>query len=87
VDINPDDAQRLGLRHGQLVRVASRRGQLEATAVITPALQRGQIFIPMHYEETNRLTLSVMDPHSRQPSYKACAVRLSQAIHPRQVAG
>ena len=84
VDINPDDAQRLGLRHGQFVCVASRRGQLDGTAVITPALQPGQIFIPMHYEETNRLTLPVVDPHSRQPSYKACAVRLSQPLDPRR---
>jgi assimilatory nitrate reductase catalytic subunit len=79
VDINPDDARRLGVKDGERVQVESRRGELQATAVLTPTVQAGQIFIPMHYEETNRLTLSVVDPHSRQPSYKASAVRLGKA--------
>ncbi len=42
-------------------------------AVLTPAVQQGQVFIPMHYDETNQLTDAVFDPYSRQPSYKACA--------------
>lgn len=39
----------------------------------------GQVFLPMHYGDTNRLTLAVFDPQSRQPSYKACAVRVEVA--------
>jgi assimilatory nitrate reductase catalytic subunit len=42
-------------------------------------VQPGQVFLPMHYEETNRLTLGHFDPHSRQPSYKNCAVRVRAA--------
>lgn len=76
VEINPLDAQRLGIAPNRLVRVSSRRGELIATAFITPQVQPGQIFIPMHYAETNRLTFAAFDPHSRQPSYKACAVQL-----------
>ena len=34
--------------------------------------------MPMHYETMNRLTFAAFDPYSRQPSYKACAVRLSK---------
>lgn len=76
VEIHPDDAEREGIpRHGRLA-VSSRRGRLEATALITPTVQSGQLFIPMHYEETNRLTLSHFDPYSHQPSYKDCAVRV-----------
>jgi assimilatory nitrate reductase catalytic subunit len=36
----------------------------------------GQVFVPMHYPEANQLTFPAFDPHSRQPAYKHCAVRL-----------
>jgi assimilatory nitrate reductase catalytic subunit len=49
---------------------------LTATVVLTSTVQPGQLFIPMHYPEVNRLTLPAFDPHSRQPSYKHCAVRV-----------
>ena len=81
VEINPRDAQRLGIAPNRPVHVRSRRGELTATAFITPQVQPGQVFIPMHYAETNRLTFAVFDPHSRQPSYKACAVQL-QPVKP-----
>ena len=74
VEMNPDDAQCFGIEDGGPVIIASRRGQLRAAARLTPTIPRGQLFIPMHFEETNLLTLSVVDPHSRQPAYKACAV-------------
>ncbi len=76
VEINPRDAQQLGIAPNSAVRVASRRGELTATAHVTPTVAPGQIFIPMHYAETNRLTFAAFDPHSRQPSYKACAVKV-----------
>jgi assimilatory nitrate reductase catalytic subunit len=44
--------------------------------VVTTAVPVGHVFLPMHNEETNRLTQAVFDPHSRQPAYKAGAVRL-----------
>ncbi len=77
VEINLADARRSGIKSGDRVRVTSQRGNLEATAFVTPTLQRGQVFIPMHYEECNRLTDAVFDPYSKQPSYKACAVALT----------
>jgi assimilatory nitrate reductase catalytic subunit len=74
--VNPKDAARIGITANSQVRVRSRRGELVAQACITPTVQLGQVYIPMHYTETNRLTLAVFDPYSRQPAYKACAVRL-----------
>jgi assimilatory nitrate reductase catalytic subunit len=59
-----------------MVVVESQRGQLEARALVTPTIGRGQLFMSMHYEVTNRLTLGHFDPYSRQPSYKDCAVRI-----------
>ena len=79
IEINPRDAERHGLRPQQMVEVRSRRGSLTARAFVTATVQPGQVFIPMHYEETNRLTFPVFDPYSRQPSYKACAVAVSPA--------
>ena len=77
VEINPQDAKRLGIRVNDLVSIASRRAEITATAFITPTVQPGQVFIPMHYPEVNELTFPAFDPHSRQPSYKASAVRIS----------
>jgi assimilatory nitrate reductase catalytic subunit len=87
IEINPRDARRLGIGACNLVSVRSRRGNLEATAVVTPATQPGQLFMPMHFEAVNRLTFPAFDPHSRQPSYKACAVSLSRAPADRSGAG
>lgn len=77
VEIHPMDAEANGIAHGDWVKVASRRGELQARASITPTVRPGQVFLPMHYEGTNRLTLKHFDPFSRQPSYKDCAVRIS----------
>jgi len=76
VEVNPGDAERLRLDGAGKVRVRSRRGELVADVFITPTVQPGQIFIPMHYDAVNQLTRSSFDPHSRQPSYKYCAVAL-----------
>jgi assimilatory nitrate reductase catalytic subunit len=81
VEIHPDDAARLALHEKGRIRVRSRRAELVADAWVTPAVQPGQVFIPMHYRELNPLTLTVVDPHSRQPSYKFCAVAL-EALPP-----
>jgi assimilatory nitrate reductase catalytic subunit len=78
VEINPRDASRLGVAAGERVTVRSRRGSCVALAFVTPTVQRGQVFLPMHFSTVNRLTFPAFDPHSRQPSYKAAAVRLER---------
>jgi assimilatory nitrate reductase catalytic subunit len=47
---------------------------MEARAYVTPTVAAGQVFVPMHYAATNRLTYASFDPYSRQPSYKYAAV-------------
>jgi assimilatory nitrate reductase catalytic subunit len=78
VEIHPSDLARLGLVANKPVAVLSRRGRIECAAVASPSVQPGHIFIPMHYDVTNKLTQTEYDPHSRQPSYKYCAVRLER---------
>src|SRR5579862_918175 len=79
VEINPLDAERLGIASGTLVAVVSRRARVEASAFIAMTVQKGQVFMPMHYAVTNELTFPSFDPFSRQPNYKACAVRVEKA--------
>ena len=78
VEIHPSDLARFGLVANKPVAVISRRGRIEGTAVASPSVQPGHLFIPMHYDVTNQLTRTEYDPHSRQPSYKYCAVRLEK---------
>jgi assimilatory nitrate reductase catalytic subunit len=78
VEINPVDATQLGIAPNSEVSIVSRRGRVSCTAFVTATVQRGQIFIPMHYGIANQLTRSEFDPHSRQPSYKYCAVRVEK---------
>jgi anaerobic selenocysteine-containing dehydrogenase len=78
VEINPTDAERLGICANETVCVASRRGQVTATAFITSTVRAGQIFIPMHYAAANQLTIPAFDRYSRQPAYKACAVSVER---------
>ncbi len=76
-EINPRDAAELGVQSGKVVRISSRRGSISVTAFVTQSVQPGQVFVPMHYEGTNQLTDAVFDPYSKQPAYKACAVRIT----------
>ena len=76
IEINPQDARSEGIRPSQDVIVESQRGRLRAKAFVTPTVQPGQVFIPMHYDATNKLTHAHFDPYSKQPSYKDCAVRV-----------
>nr|AMK59595.1 nitrate reductase [uncultured bacterium UPO76] len=78
VEIHPKDAERLEIEPETMVRVVSRRGALEARALLRETVHEGEIFIPMHAATTNRLTDAQFDPYSRQPAYKHCAVRVER---------
>jgi len=76
VELSPDDSERLGITSGEWLVVESRRGKFRARAHPTHVVRPGQVFVPMHYPEANQLTFPAFDPHSRQPAYKHCAVRI-----------
>jgi len=81
VQLNPRDAAAWGIEPDTDVFVESRRGRIRATAHITRLVRPGQVFIPMHYPDTNELTCDEFDPYSRQPSFKAAAVKVSPIEH------
>jgi assimilatory nitrate reductase catalytic subunit len=76
VELNPSDAESLEIAPNDWVLVESRRGRMKARAFVTHIVQPGQVFVPMHYARANQLTFPAFDPYSRQPAYKACAVKL-----------
>jgi assimilatory nitrate reductase catalytic subunit len=78
LELNPADARGLGVAPNDWVLVESQRGRIRAKAFVTPLVQPGHVFLPMHYDLVNQLTDAVFDPYSRQPSYKACAVRVAR---------
>ena len=79
VEINPIDARAANIRPNDLVVVESQRGAIPARAFVTHRVQPGHLFMAMHDESVNRLTLAHFDPYSRQPSYKDCAVAVRPA--------
>ncbi len=76
VELHPDDAVLLGIETGDLVDVETRRGKITVAARLLAGVGRGQLYLPMHEMGTNLLTLTCVDPYSRQPSYKHCAARV-----------
>ncbi len=78
LEISTQDARELGILPNQEVVVTSQRGSLIARAFVTPSVKSGQVFLPMHDERVNQLTFAAFDPISRQPAYKASAVRVER---------
>jgi formate dehydrogenase alpha subunit len=80
LDIHPDDATALGIMDGEVVRVRSRRGELEVKAKVTEQVVPGLVFMSFHWSETptNVLTLNEYDPISGTAEYKACAVAIER---------
>jgi len=78
IEISPADAERLGIADHEMIRVRSRRGEVEVRARVTARVSEGIVFMPMHYHEAaaNVLTIDTLDPVVKIPEYKACAVAI-----------
>lgn len=77
MEMNPDAAKSLGVEHQTYVRLTSRRGDAIVMVQLTQRVPRNMVFIPFHYHDcVNRLTLGLLDPHSRQPAFKQCSTRI-----------
>ena len=79
IEINPDLAAELEIQRGEYVRLVSRRSDAVVMATPTQRVPKNMIFLPFHFHDcANRLTLGLLDPHSRQPAYKQSAVRIEK---------
>ncbi|MEU0439111.1 MULTISPECIES: molybdopterin oxidoreductase family protein [unclassified Streptomyces] len=79
VELHPRLASRLGAAEGDLLAVESRRGRAVAPARITTAIRPDTVFMPFHWPgegRANSLTNPALDPTSRMPEFKVCAVRV-----------
>jgi nitrate reductase (cytochrome) len=79
-ELHPQDAARLGVKDGDAVRVTSRRGAETFRARVTDSARLGLVFVQMHDDRRmcNRVTNDAVDPVSRQPEFKICAVKVEK---------
>jgi assimilatory nitrate reductase catalytic subunit len=79
MEMNPDAAREQGIEHMSYVRLVSRRGDCVVLVQLTQRIPYNMVFIPFHfYDCVNRVSLGLLDPHSRQPAFKQCAVRVEK---------
>ena len=82
VELHPDLADLHGISDGEEVRVVSRRGSATVPARVTDTIRADTVFMPFHWGgsgRANTLTNPALDPVSRMPEFKVCAVRLERA--------
>jgi ferredoxin-nitrate reductase len=92
IELSAEDAGTLGVTEGDLLRVTSPRGSIEAPARIRP-IRQGVVFVPFHYgywdvaddagpdgrpRAANELTMTIWDPVSKQPQLKTAAVKVER---------
>jgi formate dehydrogenase alpha subunit len=80
VEVSPDDAKKLGLGDGEPVKVVSPAGELTTTVRVTDSLPAGLVFMPISFPDSpvNELFDIKIDPRSKAPFLKSCAVRLER---------
>jgi assimilatory nitrate reductase catalytic subunit len=79
MEINTDAAREMGIGHMEYVRLVSRRGDAIVMAQLTQRVPYNMVFVPFHFHDcVNRVSLGLLDPHSRQPAFKQAAVRIEK---------
>lgn len=92
LSIHPKDAARLGIVENNIVNVRSRRGEVSIPCKIDVSMMPGVVFLPMHWgkilnsdlNRTNNVTSGLLDPISKEPDFKYCAVRVEKFSKPKQ---
>ena len=80
-EIHPSTARYYGLNDGAHVTLATRRGSAEFKVRVSAGIRHDTIFVPFHWggrQAANRLTNPALDPISRMPEFKVCAVRIEK---------
>ncbi len=81
VALSPEDGGRFQVRNGEWIRLKSRRGTLEGRVTYSDKMRSGEVFVPfvkLQEHAANFLTNSALDPDSKIPEYKVCAVRIEK---------
>jgi formate dehydrogenase alpha subunit len=81
VEVSKQDADTYGIEDGAMAMVSSRRGNISVRVKISDKAVDGTVFIPFHFAEAaaNRLTNAALDPVSKIPEFKVCAIKISKA--------
>jgi predicted molibdopterin-dependent oxidoreductase YjgC len=80
IEVNREDAERIGIQDGDLVEVATPRGKVVTTANVGSMVARGWLFMPFHFAEgpANMLTNDALDPIAKIPEFKVCAAAIKK---------
>ncbi len=79
VQINTKDAKELGIKHGEKIKISSRRGETITAARVTDDVGPKVLMMTMHFNEgVNNLTNTALDPMSKMPELKHCAVKVEK---------
>ncbi|TSJ43237.1 molybdopterin-dependent oxidoreductase [Mucilaginibacter corticis] len=92
LEINPVDAGRLNINEGDVTVITSKRGSVQVKAKISPQIKQGVVFLPMHWgkilgndlNRANNITSDKIDPISKEPDFKFCAVNVVKFKKPFQ---
>ncbi|MBA7610981.1 Formate dehydrogenase H [subsurface metagenome] len=78
VEVNPEDATKVGVKNKDVVTLKTRRGSIEAEAKVTDEVPPGLLFVPFHFPDScaNVLTISALDPSAKCAETKVCAVKM-----------
>ncbi len=80
VELHPLVAGRVGVTEGERVRIATRRGAMQAPVRVTTAIRPDTVFVPFHWVGANQLTNDALDPSSRMPEFKVCAASVTRVV-------
>ena len=78
LEMNPSDAERLGVMDGDAVKVRSRRGQIDIAVKVTDRMPEGAVFATFHSSAVNVLTTDSLDALAKVPELKLCGVRIEK---------
>jgi len=92
LEIHPSDAERLSIKDGEIVNVTSKRGDVRVKAKVSDTIKAGVVFLPMHWgkilgsdlNRANNITSPILDPFSKEPDFKYCAVQVEKYKKPAQ---
>ena len=90
LELSPEDAERLEVSEGEVVRVSSRRGSVEAPVRVDDSLRAGLAFMSFHFPDevdVNQLTIDATDPKSGTAEFKAAAIRVDRLEPAEREAG